>query len=402
MQLYKLYPSAADRWLNCPGSVPLSVDAPYKPSKFASEGTVAHAIAEDCLRLEVAPDYFKGTKRSADGFEFEVGDDMVAAVGIYLDLVRGYYPTHDVKIETRVDRPSFVPSDIATLSGRIDFLARRETPDGVELLIIDFKFGAGVAVDADANDQLLTYAAISAEKFAGDKLRSVEVVIVQPRAAFSDAVKSAVFTPEAIAEHARRVHDAAILANQAGAAAGSKAILDYMKPGDWCRWCPIKAKCPKLHAQALEDSRADFSIEPLLTPAAELPIDRLVWWLENAKTFSDWLGSLQELAEAMAREGKAIPGFKLVETRANRRWVGDEAEIVKALRKAGLTKGDLYVAELVSPAQAEKLPSKLPKAALKELVDKLTHRPVTGSRLVKDDDPRPANDPAKDFEPVKG
>lgn len=45
----KLSPSAAERWMTCPGSVVLSEGMPQRTSEFAEEGTLAHALAEMLL-----------------------------------------------------------------------------------------------------------------------------------------------------------------------------------------------------------------------------------------------------------------------------------------------------------------------------------------------------------------
>ena len=46
----KLSPSAAYRWINCPGSVALAEQCPPAPSSaYADEGTLAHAVAETKL-----------------------------------------------------------------------------------------------------------------------------------------------------------------------------------------------------------------------------------------------------------------------------------------------------------------------------------------------------------------
>lgn len=45
-----LSPSSAVRWMTCPGSVALTKDMPDTSSKFADEGTLAHALAERALR----------------------------------------------------------------------------------------------------------------------------------------------------------------------------------------------------------------------------------------------------------------------------------------------------------------------------------------------------------------
>jgi len=55
----KLSPSAAERWMTCPGSVPLSIGMPDKTSAYAEEGTQAHELAERMLKHEagaVTPD----------------------------------------------------------------------------------------------------------------------------------------------------------------------------------------------------------------------------------------------------------------------------------------------------------------------------------------------------------
>ena len=50
-----LAPSAAHRWLSCPGSVPFGLQFPDGESSFfAEEGTLAHAAAECILRDDKA------------------------------------------------------------------------------------------------------------------------------------------------------------------------------------------------------------------------------------------------------------------------------------------------------------------------------------------------------------
>ena len=50
----RLSPSAAIRWINCPGSIRLSDQVPPAgSSEYADEGTAAHALAELKLRAEI-------------------------------------------------------------------------------------------------------------------------------------------------------------------------------------------------------------------------------------------------------------------------------------------------------------------------------------------------------------
>ena len=57
-----LSPSAAVRWINCPGSVGISAQLPPAPSStYADEGTLAHLFAEHKVLLaadEITKKYF--------------------------------------------------------------------------------------------------------------------------------------------------------------------------------------------------------------------------------------------------------------------------------------------------------------------------------------------------------
>ncbi len=46
----RLSPSAAERWMTCPGSVKLSEAIQDRESQYAAEGTAAHELAEHILR----------------------------------------------------------------------------------------------------------------------------------------------------------------------------------------------------------------------------------------------------------------------------------------------------------------------------------------------------------------
>jgi len=68
----RLSPSAAHRWLRCPGSVRMSDDTPEdRTSVYAAEGTVAHHVREMVLMFGFELEDFVGETISADGFEFE-------------------------------------------------------------------------------------------------------------------------------------------------------------------------------------------------------------------------------------------------------------------------------------------------------------------------------------------
>ena len=78
-------PSAAERWIACPGSVKLSENCPKTTSKYAEEGTLAHALAEQCL---LTPD------KNADDFVGKridgqlITQEMAEFVQVYVEHCR--------------------------------------------------------------------------------------------------------------------------------------------------------------------------------------------------------------------------------------------------------------------------------------------------------------------------
>ena len=118
----RLSPSGADRWMTCTSSVQL--EAPYedKSSTFADEGTVAHALAEQCLRRDhSAGDYiglvFK--TEASDGRPVELAIDGAIAdyIDLYVEYVRDVLHSNDYIthwIEERVYYDDYVPEGSGT------------------------------------------------------------------------------------------------------------------------------------------------------------------------------------------------------------------------------------------------------------------------------------------------
>lgn len=400
--------SASSRWINCPGSVPLSEGVPEKTSIYAAEGTVAHALAEDCLRLELDPGVFLGEKRSQDGFDFEICPEMVEGVRLYLDETRdlsgfeGLVP--EIYFERKIEGLFF---DFGTLSGTVDCLAIAVGTERLVVGIFDLKYGAGVSVDVEDNKQLLTYSVLVSELLfaaTGRPVDRVDFKIVQPRARDGETVKKASFEPQRVYLHKLQIEQAGARALEARTKLGSPELLDYLAPGDWCRFCPVKATCPKLHEEALSEAKVDFGSLPLLEAPSKLSIERLLWWLDNAKTFEDWLEAIRDHAKDRALAGEGLPGWKLVDSIAHRRWAVSAEDVERSLRSYGFKKKDLFETRLVTPAEAERAaPSDLKKKDAKSIVDSLTVRPKIGVSLVRDNDKRSPfeqSKPEDDFQPL--
>src|SRR4249920_469339 len=118
-------------WLACPASVTLTKDMVRPSSKFAKEGTAAHAVAEMTLKGDI----FLPDKVTVEGDEFIVSPGMCRALNPYVTHVQSLMgPDADVFLEKRIK----VPQTSGMVWGTLDcgvFDAKGE------LHIVDLKFG---------------------------------------------------------------------------------------------------------------------------------------------------------------------------------------------------------------------------------------------------------------------
>ena len=231
---------------------------------------------------------------------------------------------------------------------------------GDRAVVLDWKFGDGVVVDAEENAQLMFYAAAAMRteelSWAFDGVTEIECVIVQP-----PMVKRWVTTPERIATFERELVRAVKTAMQDNAP---------LAQGEHCRWCAAKPVCPQM------TGAVDRALKQQIV---NLDVDTLAQHLHTADLLEGWIKDLRALAFGLLEQGATVPGYKLVQKQARRQWV-DEANAAKVLGE------DFIEPVLLSPAQAEKLLKKRKLALPDDLVVSVS----SGTTLAPVDDPRPA------------
>jgi len=88
----KLSASSSKRWLSCPASVPLSAGIIRTTSKFAAEGTAAHALGEYCLKNDFLDPYecigFTAEQLGEDFADYVVDEDMAFYLRIYVNTIK--------------------------------------------------------------------------------------------------------------------------------------------------------------------------------------------------------------------------------------------------------------------------------------------------------------------------
>jgi hypothetical protein len=317
-----------------------------------------HDVISEILGKDLPWDQFIGTVYEGQVLTQELFDEKIVTALELLDQVDPH-KNMEYEVETRVGFGDLLPG----VFGSTDLVGRI----GSRAVVLDWKFGDGVVVDAEDNDQLMFYAAAcmrteSAQwAFAG--ATEVECIIIQP-----PMIKRWVTTKERIKQFEQMLVQAVKAAQQPDA---------KLAVGDHCRWCAGKPICPKM------TGAVDRALQVQLK---EIDVDTLGRYLKNADLLEDWIKDLRGLALQLLEKDLPVPGYKLVAKRGTRQWA-NETKALEALHDLGVPRAELLKPEeLLSPAQAEKVLKKRKMALPDDLVVSVS----SGTTLASEDDPRPA------------
>lgn len=387
--------SKADRYMNCPGSIALCESVPQLPtSRYALEGTVAHDLAEHCLRTKTHPAAFMG----GPGFQgVPVTLDMCDAIVTYLNEIETEMArsaglcTVFIEQAFTLDLEGCEPDEVGSINDCVIF-----HPTTGRLRVFEYKHGAGVFVDVEDNKQL-KFAALGAV-MKNPQWRVTEIVctVVQPRARDTDEpVRNWQFELIELLEF-RAELTAAIQA--------AKGPPPYPVAGSWCRWCDAAAVCPAKQAQALQAATVDFQDITLVTAEAlpapkDLDTERLAKVVAGINVLSAWASQCQEYLEGLVLSGVAVPGWKAVEKIGRAKWVDEPAKVASyASLMFGLDEDQVMPRKLVTIGDIEK---QLKAAgATKGDIDAFkllfTIKESSGLTIAPESDRRPAMNAAQD------
>jgi hypothetical protein len=280
---------------------------PWEPAgEAAAIGTAIHELSEIILTGKEVP---AGTDK-----------DHVAMAQSYADFVNTLVENPRKKlIEVNLDEG--LKSLHPALGGTADAIL----VDGDHLHVIDLKTGR-VAVDANDNKQLLTYALGAMRQLKAPSTITCTMHIFQPRVGHSRWTVSG----QELVEHGERLKAAAELA-LTGDAPTNPSV-------DACRYCKAKTICPSMREKVQEVARSDFKPDTTVTPEM----------LDNAALVSAWVDAVQFAAKEQLNSGKSIQGWTMRVGRKTKFWK-DEALVQEAFK-------DMLIAwELKSPSAVLKL-----------------------------------------------
>lgn len=234
----KLSASGSSMWINCPGSYGLTKDLPDVETPFAEEGTRAHAYCEYLVRTKVCG--AKGlTPVVPDNREMDLcGQDYADFV---LDkCIEDWEDFPLVEVEQKVDFSPWVKEGFGTC----DCLIVKAD----KLVIIDFKYGKGVKVEAKGNTQLRLYALGALNRFDLWDFKTIEMNIFQPRL---DHISTEEIPIEELMQFGEFARKASTLAY---------SCKGPLKAGPWCQFCKVNAVCKERAKKPLETIRKILEI----------------------------------------------------------------------------------------------------------------------------------------------
>lgn len=350
--------SAADRWMNCPGSIALlkkfGMPETEEPD-YTKQGTAAHAAASKCLLEGLEAWEVVGEKFG----DIECDVEMSEAIATYLEVCR---PLKDIPHGQVYIERHLTSRKHALMYGTVDFGVVADSL----LNIVDYKHGIGVPVEVEDNPQLKYYAYLILQDHPD--VRRVVMRVVQPRAIHPDGpVRRWETTAEAIHEWVEAEVIPAMHAAE---------IDDSYMAGKHCRFCPAKIVCPLL--KGVFEAMATYN-----KPPAEMDDGALGREYQMIELVKMRIKALE--AETLRRLMlcRDVEGTKLVHKRADRVF----RDGAKPVFEGAFGPAAFTVPELRSPAQMEKLPG------AKELVREWAYTPESGLTVALASDKRVAVKP---------
>jgi hypothetical protein len=239
-----LPPSGAERWFRCPGSVAISRGQPRKDSVWSKEGTLAHEVLELVLRASIDGGY--AVVKDIQEYDRQQPVMLEHAFNAAREVLKvGGATQSEVLSEEKVEMFFIHPLNWGTLDATVvDHFGT--------LHIFDYKYGAGVAVSATENLQMIDYALGMAHRYHWN-FKRVRLWIIQPRIAGYDGPTFWEIGIRELLDYVPKFQ---------AAARRTETEPDNFVEGSWCHFCAGKAVCPKKTGRKLDKAREIFSNVP--------------------------------------------------------------------------------------------------------------------------------------------
>ena len=366
----KLSASGASRWATCPGSVQMEDGIPDKESVYAQEGTLAHEMSELKLKHYLDPKGFGKRKLNAAIKKLKENElyqaEMDSYTDTYVDFIKEKalsFPSNPyIEIEKRVDFSRWVDGGFGTCDCVLIH--------GSTLSIIDLKYGKGVPVSSEQNEQLIVYALGAYDAFnLIYNLDKIELNIVQPRinnfSTWEISLTELLLWGDYFKVQAEK------------ALGGNGELVPSAKA---CKFCKARDICT-----ARAENNLSLESEIKLKPN-EIPKDKLYEYISRGEDIAKWVADLKAYALDMCLKGEDVKGLKAVAGRTSRSWTNQD-EAINKLIEGGIDEAIIYDKVPLTLAKLEKA---LGKQQFTTLVGDMVVTSEGKPTLVFENDKRPA------------
>lgn len=366
----KLSASGASRWATCPGSVQMEDGIPDKESIYAQEGTLSHEMSELKLKHYLDPKGFGKRKLNAAIKKLKENElyqaEMESYTDAYVDFIKEKalsFPSNPyIEIEKRVDFSRWVDGGFGTCDCVLIH--------GSTLSIIDLKYGKGVPVSSEQNEQLILYALGAYDAFnLIYNLDKIELNIVQPRinnfSTWEISLTELLLWGDYFKVQAEK------------ALGGNGELVPSAKA---CKFCKARDICT-----ARAENNLSLESEINLKPN-EIPKDKLYEYISRGEDIAKWVADLKAYALDMCLKGEDVKGLKAVAGRTSRSWTNQD-EAINKLIEGGIDEAIIYDKVPLTLAKLEKA---LGKQQFTALVGDMVVTSEGKPTLVFENDKRPA------------
>ena len=366
----KLSASGASRWATCPGSVQMEDGIPDRESIYAQEGTLAHEMSELKLKHYLDPKGFGKRKLNAAVKKLKDNElyqaEMDSFTDTYVDFIKekalSFSSNPYIEIEKRVDFSRWVDGGFGTCDCILIH--------GSTLSIIDLKYGKGVPVSSEQNEQLILYALGAYDAFnLIYNLDKIELNIVQPRinnfSTWEISLTELLLWGDYFKVQAEK------------ALGGNGELVPSAKA---CKFCKARDICT-----ARAENNLSLESEIKLKPN-EIPKDKLYEYISRGEDIAKWVADLKAYALDMCLKGEDVKGLKAVAGRTSRSWTNQD-EAINKLIEGGIDEAIIYDKVPLTLAKLEKA---LGKQQFTTLVGDMVVTSEGKPTLVFENDKRPA------------
>jgi len=308
--------------------------------------------------------------------------EMADYVDDYVNFVRERAVGKILHVECKLSIGHITGEPNATGTSDVVIIDREQ--EAIE--VIDLKYGMGVRVDAENNEQMQFYAlgALYEYELISD-FSWVTMVIHQPRLNHVSEWNIPVDQLRRFEDEARHAADKV------------RWEEPTFNPSEkQCRFCKAKATCPALRAEVTEIVGGAATLDEFTpqTVDSQSGDNYLPMAMSKVGMVEDWCKAVRAEVERRLLAGQTVDGYKLVEGRKGNRTWSDEDAVTALFKSFRLRQEEMYDLKLISATKAEKLLKENPKrwAKTEQLITRSDGKPSVA----------PATDkrPAMDVKPV--